>query len=173
MKNPQLVRSHVNPIDGVSDSLFVACASYEERTVLGVRKLSPRYRAQHSIICRAAEYKDKGKSSKYFEEIHKRLRNCSDAEPDEVQFGIEEPIDFIREFERKLNAHIAENPLQNVTVDITTFPRQELLILLKYLDSHLNRGNIRLLYGEPKKYATEEKNKEDRWLTGGVQSVHS
>jgi hypothetical protein len=48
-----------------------------------------------------------------------------------------------------------------------------LLLLTRYIDQHPQRGVVRLVYGEPKKYATEEKNKEDRWLTRGVLSVKS
>jgi hypothetical protein len=44
--------------------------------------------------------------------------------------------------------------------------------LLRYLDNYVVRGYIRLLYGEPAKYATEEKKEEYRWLTRGVKSVH-
>lgn len=174
MKNPQPIHGSVDPIEGAPDSLFITCASYEERTTVGARRLSPEYRVQQSIIFRAAEYKDKGKAPKYFEDICERLRDCSDDTPGEVTFGIEKPIDFIREFERRLNTcKKAKSSLRNVTVDITTFPRQELLILLKHLDHHPNRGNIRLLYAEPERYASEEENKEDRWLTRGVRSVHS
>src|SRR5437867_6260791 len=102
MKQLCLVDKGLNPIAGTADSLFISCASYERRTTLAIQKLSPRYRTEHSFICRAVEYKDKGKAPKYFEDIYKGLRRSSDTDPVEILFGIDGPINFIREMEKKV-----------------------------------------------------------------------
>lgn len=173
MPNPTLIDASVWPIQGDHDSLFICCSSYEERSTLGVRRLSAEYRADRSIICYAAEYADKGRAPEYFEELSRRLASHSRTGPDAVRFGIEDPLGFIRMLEETLGDVRGADPFEAVTLDTSTFPRQELLLLLRYLDSRPVRGQIRLLYGEPAKYATEEDSPEDRWLTRGVRSVHS
>jgi hypothetical protein len=162
----------VNPIDGRCDSLFICCSSYEERSTLGVRKLSPQYRANYSLICVASEYAEKGKGSQYYEEINRRLGIVCDHKPKTQKFQITDSIGFVRATEEEISRMHDQNPLCAVTIDISTFPREELLVLLRYLDNHPMRGRIRLLYGEPAIYATEEENDDDRWLTRGVKSVH-
>lgn len=172
MKNPAVVDGLLYPNDGYCDSLFICCSSYEERSALGVRRLSSQYRTNRSIICRSIEYADKGRAPQHFEEINACLKSASHMSPEIAPFEIEGPIGFVRSLGRRIDELHDENPLRAVTVDISTFPRQELLLLLRYLDNHPMRGQIRLLYGEPAQYATEEKNIEHRWLTRGVKSVH-
>jgi len=60
--------------------------------------------------------------------------------------------------------------VRNITVDITVFPRQELLLLLRLVDSLQGRIVARLLYSEPAHYSTED---AGGWLTRGVRSVRS
>ncbi len=167
------VTEGIKPINGNGDSLFIACASYEERTIGAVRNLSGLYSVQRCLICRSIEYKEKGQSPVLFDEMTKRLSGCSGAQPREILFTLDDPIGFIRQIDHELVEHGASNSLVAVTVDITTFPRQELMILLRYLDSHPARGRIRLVYVEPTKYATESGREEARWLTRGVRSVHA
>lgn len=172
MNNPTLIDGLVNPINGSCDSLFICCSSYEKRSALGVQRLSPQYRASRSIICRAREYKDKGKSTEYYEEIRGRLTKVCLTAPETYDFGIHDSIGFVHALGENISKLRDEDPLSAVTLDISTFPREELLLLLRYLDNNASRGQIRLLYGEPAKYATEEENEEYRWLTRGVKSVH-
>ena len=172
MENPKLVDDSIQPIDGHSDSLLICCSSYEERSTFGVRKLPPSYKVEHSFICRSNEYKDKGQAPQYYDEINMRLAEASLTSPVTQCFNIEESIGFVRSLDREISKLHDDSILRAVTVDITTFPREELLLLLRYLDNHTQRGQIRLLYGEPARYATENKNEEDRWLTRGVKSVH-
>lgn len=172
MRNPELIENSIKPIDGHSDSLYICCSSYEERSALSVRKLSLSYKVEHSFICRSIEYANKGNATQYYQEITDRLDGVSLTSPLTQPFEIEESINFVRALDREISKLNNDSPLRAVTVDITTFPREELLLLLRYLDNHTQRGRIRLLYGEPDKYATEDDIEEDRWLTRGVKSVH-
>lgn len=173
MNNPIPTDNLISPIDGRCDSLFICCSSYEERSTLGVRRLSPEYKADYSFICLASEYERKGKAPQYYEEIKTCLETACQQKPQTYRFRIEDSIGFVNTLDRQLGRLRDENPLRAVTIDISTFPREELLLLLRYLDNHVKRGQIRLLYGEPAMYATEEAAIEDRWLTRGVKSVHS
>lgn len=173
MRNPTLVEGFVEPIDGNADSLFICCSSYEERSTLGIRRLSRNYRSSYYLICRAREYEDKGAAPTYYEETYSRLKKASDQIVEIDSFAIDDSIGFVSALDRKLKSLDGADVLREVTVDISTFPREELLLLLRYLDNHVNRGRIRLLYAEPAKYATELEDEDKRWLTRGVRSVHS
>ncbi len=171
--NPKLIDSNITTICDTRDSLFLACASYEERTALGVKRLHKDYQTDLAIILRSEEYKDKGEAPKYFAEMQKRLSSCSDGNVHELSFPIESPVALVEAFHAQLASFNTAESLKNVTVDISTLPRQELLVLLRYLDAHPLRGNLRLLYVEPRKYATESTEEDIRWLTRGVKSVHA
>lgn len=163
----------VEPIGASGDTLFIMCTSYEERGAASVRKLSPQYSAQLSVICRAAEYLDKGKSPEFYEEAFHILSGHTKNDPIELVFRMEDPIALAQQLENRLRSKGMPEQFPNVTLDISTFPRQQLLLLLKFLDNSPYRSRIRLLYSEPARYATEAQNEEDRWLTRGVTSVHS
>lgn len=170
VKNPRRVKKRLNPIEGAMDSLFVTCANFEERCTHAPRMMFSEYWTQSSVICSTAEYARKGHSFEYSKEIRGHLKIHSKSEPQDVTLDLDHPIRFIRDFESKLIA-MARDHSQNVTVDITAFPHEELLMLLNYLDHYPKRRNIRLLYSEPMSYATEEDDEESCWLTRGVRSV--
>jgi hypothetical protein len=72
------------------------------------------------------------------------------------------------QFEGSYRELKATSLVSNVSVDVTTFPRQELLMLLRVLDSQSDLASTRLFYGEPLRYCTED---AGGWLTRGVKSV--
>jgi len=167
------VKTSVSPINGVSDSLFVTCASYEDRSVLAARKLSADYKADRAVIFQSVEYRNKGRSPQHFEEIADVLARRSDHKLIEMSFSMQKPTEFLDGFKKLVTEFGEAGLLRAITIDISTFPRRELLVLLRFIDGHPRRGIIRLLYGEPERYATEESNEEERWLTRGVRSVQS
>lgn len=173
MNNLELVQGKIVPITGGADSLFITCVSYEERTALGVRKLDDHYITGKSLVCLAAEYRDKGHTPKHLKEVMTKLSPKSQEKPEELVFSLEDPIAYLQSLEEQIGTQKLGNLYENVTVDISTFPRQELLMLLRYLDSRPGRGKIRLLYSEPERYGTEETNKRYKWLTRGVRSVNA
>jgi hypothetical protein len=101
------------------------------------------------------------------------IRSHTKQEVEAIFFELSDPLDLIRKLQLLVSRLTTQEIFRSVTIDITTFPRQALLLLTRYIDEHPHRGVVRLVYGEPKKYATEEKKKEDRWLTRGVLSVKS
>jgi hypothetical protein len=135
-----------------------------------LNRLDANYACGKAVICRSLEYRDKGDSPKHHTAVIDQLRKHTRSEPEIVDFSLDKPVQFLKEFMRKAGGYSKQ---QSVTVDITTFPRQEMMLLLKLFDQQPDRGSLRLLYAEPGKYATESQNKEDRWLTRGVTAVHS
>ncbi len=173
MHNPKRLKDLLIPINRSADSLFITCVSYEERSTLSARSLSSKYQADFAVIFSAIEFKHVGKTPRYFQEIVKTIQSRCKRKLEPFFFRMGNPFDLLHGFQKILKDSLVTDPLRAVTLDITTFPRQVLLPLLRFIDDHPQRGKIRLLYGEPKKYATEEKNQDYRWLTRGVLSVKS
>lgn len=173
MQNPKPVEKPILPIDGSKDSLFVACASYEERSALSATRLSQEYRSERALIFASIEYRHVGNTPRYLNEITSIMKARCEEGPAHVPFHTHDAIECLRVFRDTLQGSRLKDSFRAVTFDITTFPREQLLVLLRFIDAHPQRGKIRLLYGEPKRYATEEQAQEDRWLTRGVRSVQS
>ena len=169
----EVVGSGLKTINGSADSLLITCASYEERSTLSSRLLSPRYQAESAVVFAASEFRDIGKTPQYFQRITKELKSHCRQGPTPIFFDLASPLDLVQKLQMFLANLNSQHALKCVTIDITTFPRQALLLLIRYIDSHPHRRVIRLLYAEPKRYATEESKKGDRWLTRGVLSVKS
>lgn len=153
--------------NGRVDSLFVSCASYEPRTTAVAGRLAEGYRVERVIVCRAKEYLNKGNSTQLFQEVYSSFKGKALTAIHELQFELSRPIEFIRELGKALSDQISDG----ITVDISTFPRRELLIVLHLLQTRYSGLDLRLLYSEPGKYATENKDQEKRWLTQGVRAV--
>jgi hypothetical protein len=168
-----IVPTKVVAIDEKVDEVFICCNSFEPRTTSAARELDPKYLASRAIICRGDTYLDKGKTAAHLEFLTQTLRKRSREEPVELVFQYGNPVHFIQQFDQHFRSAVSSCRTANVTVDISTFPRQELLLLLRYLDRQPSRGEIRLLYGEPQKYATELRDPSKAWLTAGVKSVRA
>ncbi len=155
----------IHCISGSKDSIFIVCASYEDRARAAVQMLD-QYKVDHSVIFRSKEYATKGNTPANFDAIRTALQSVSFRAPQVVEFSIDRPIPSMFEFEHLCKIWQSSSPLENITVDITTFPRQELLLLLRVLASLPNRPTIRLISAEPEKYPTEAGE-------NGVKSVRS
>ena len=152
------------------ESLFVACASYEDRSLATIQNLSDDYRVAHATVFLSKEYEKKGKTPEHFKLIKERIQAACNDEPNVIRFGIAHTIQSMFEFQCLCQRWESSAQIQSITVDVSTFPREEMLLLLRVVDNLPNHPAIRLFYAEPQKYGTEEK---EGWLTRGVKSVHS
>lgn len=172
--NPMaILRLCVPPIRQATDrvdDLFVTCSSYEQRTLAVVNALSGDYRARQAAIFVAREYANKGHAPAHLKLIRQRLRQATPTEPTLVEFDIDRPIPSMRQFEAIYGEQATKHPPLSATLDITTFPRQEMLVLLRVLDKMMGLDRVRLLYTEPLKYGSEE---AGGWLTRGVKAVRA
>jgi hypothetical protein len=163
------VKDQIDTIKRTAESLFITCASYEPRTSAVALRLSGDYRVKNAVVCRAVEYLDQGRSQELFDEVFSSLGKRALNPIYELRFPLSQPVDFIR----KLGQHLRRIDIDDggITVDISTFPRRELLILLHLLQSRYPDVGLRLLYSEPSQYATENSDTNKRWLTQGVRAV--
>lgn len=148
-------------------SVLITCASFEERSMALIKRLSRDYRVNNSFIFRSNEYGGMGKSPEYFQTIHNRLLEATESDPTIIDFSMEHSIPSMAKFEKLLCGMTQSDVSTQAIVDITTFPRQELLMLLRVIDNE-PQISTKLFYAEPREYATEH---VGGWLTGGVKSV--
>lgn len=153
---------------GEKDTVLITCASFEERSAAVAQRLARNYVTEHTFIFRSTEYGDMGESPRYFRLIEDKMTSVSINKPTVVNFSIDHSIPSMAQFEAYYRELNSTSLVRNVSVDITTFPRQELLMLLRVLGSQSDHLSIRLFYGEPLRYCTED---PGGWLTRGVKSV--
>jgi len=144
------------------DTLFIGCISYEPRTLCALKKLDNDYRADFGVLLRNKFFENFAKLKKHKKESEKILENkLYFRKTEHMSLSIGNPIQIVIEIDKILKSIPKERKNINITLDITGFPRNELLVLIYYL-RHLSRvGIIRILYISPKIYGD--------WLTDGYR----
>ena len=135
------------------DGFYIACSSFEERC-LGVPKLlseTSRFRNAYNF--------------KYDEPSEKRDRNLEKLESLlETKGNVEciltlknRPLPSMKEIFKKLKLALKEKSSApaSVVLDISTFTKCHLLLLLKIIDDLELWGGLRIFYTEPKQYITD------------------
>ena len=161
------VSSNIHIVDENTDEVFIGCASFEDRTTAVINKLSAEYRVSSSFILKYDEKDRTTLRDQNFEKLRTALiQRSENAFP--IICDHHDPLDGISKirdlFEnRKIVLHD-----KNITVDITTFTKQFLLVLLKFLEKQKPKS-IRLFYTEPEDYAV----KWDKPLSYGLIDIVS
>jgi len=146
----------------VPDDLFIACISYEPRTLGVLKKLNDNYEASIGIFAVNKKFGNYTKVREHEEQVKKILESKSYFRRSmNITSFIDNPIQIIVDIDKIIkNAFSCKEDI-NITLDITTFPRDELLVLIYYL-RHLSKVQmIRILYTSPKKYGD--------WLSDGYR----
>jgi hypothetical protein len=163
--------NNLSPFSSSNKSeVFIGCASYEERCTGALLSASKDYNPESIIIFYSTEYLNKGKTKDFLELLMQFGITLTNEKPELIDFSVLSQ----RECLNRLNTSIMEKLHKGfqdikITIDITTFPRQLLFLLLREVRQIVQANNLRLLYSEPKQYSTEIR--QDGWLTKGVRSV--
>jgi len=149
---------------GVQDDLFLSCISYEPRSVGVLEKLNKEYRATTGLFVINKKFQN-------FSKVQENKMNVNNAlekflffkNTDYILTSIDNPIKIIIEIDKILKRDFQNKKSSGITItlDITAFPRCELLPLIYYL-RHLSYVNsIRILYACPEGYGN--------WLSKGYK----
>jgi len=152
---------------GLSDDLFLVCASYEPRTVAVAESLATKYRSKRAIIYVNKEFlegpgKDKTKSN------IDRLKEILSEHCDVVNLKEGSWLDaktqliILRDV---LTPKESEQPLEAVTLDITTFNREALITAAVLLRMNFPKSKIRAVYVSPKDHG--------KWLSRGFRDIRN
>jgi len=154
-----------NPSGG--DDIFIVCASFEDRTIAVTERMAENIRVENTIIFK---YDEKNRTSYRdinFEKLKNKLLNRS-----KIIYPIicnhHDPLDGIMKFkdlteQKKINL---EN--KNVFIDMTTFTKQYILVLFKFIESK-KPHSVRIFYAEPQNYAI----RWDKPLSSGIIDIIS
>lgn len=161
------ISDNIKPINNHKDDIFILCASFEERNRAVVERLAEKYRVAKSFIFKYDEKDRTNLRDQNFEKLKNALLLYSEnVYP--IICDHHDPLDGIDKFEDlcKNREIILEN--KNITIDITTFTKQYLLVLLRFIEKQTPKS-VRLFYTEPEDYAV----KWDKPLSYGLIDIVS
>ena len=145
--------------------LLICSASYEERCKVVADGISPTS-VQSVLVCENQDLIEVvGDSSQYLQQ-----RFSSVARP--VSLHSKKPLQTADALSSSLDLAI-HSKTQTIVVDITTFTREALLILLSLLRSKASSSiTVHLVYVAAADYSVGDTGK-DKWLSTGVESIRS
>jgi hypothetical protein len=149
------VQETVKPVDNVQDDIFISCASFEKRCRGVVEKFDIKYRALDSFVFRYdAESMTNLRDINFGKMVDIVQRHSGKTSP--VICNHHDPLDGVFKFQELLKNSQTELSGKIVTLDVTTFTKQYILVLLKFLENQRPRL-VRIFYTEPLDYAAKWK----------------
>ena len=147
------ISNNIRPINKDKDDVFVVCTSFEERTTAVIGKFDERYGVVNSFVFKYDEKNRTNLRDINFGKIMNALREHSKS-----IFPIicdhHDPLDGVFKFKHLCKDRSIELKNKNITIDITTFTKQYLLVLLKFIEKQ-DPKSVRLFYTEPEDYAVK------------------
>lgn len=147
------ISNNIRPINKDKDDVFIMCTSFEERTTAAIEKLDERYGVVNSFVFK---YDEKNRTN--LRDINFRKIMNILGEHSKSTFPIicdhHDPLDGVFKFKYLCKDRSMELKNKNITIDITTFTKQYLLVLLKFIEKQ-DPKSIRLFYTEPEDYAVK------------------
>lgn len=136
---------------GQPDSVFIACASFEERCLGVLRRLSEDYRFDNGFLF---AYDDPNEERElHLQEMEQILKLRGSLQT--IRTSENEPLPALGELAAKLNRLKLHTDNCIITIDITTFTKRHLLLLLKIIDDLGLWNALRVYYTEPRDYITD------------------
>lgn len=145
--------NNIEPIEGDKDDIFIACVSFEDRTTAIADRFSKKYKIANSFVFKYDEKNMTNLRDVNFEKLKSKIEQHS-----EKIFPIicnhHDPLDGVFKFRDLLknNMPVLEN--KNITIDITTFTKQYILVLLRFIENQKPKS-VRVFYAEPEDYAVK------------------
>jgi hypothetical protein len=157
----------INQIDEQEpDDLYFVSAGFEDRALSATESLDPDYQSKLGLIYVNKEYFNKSedcKTKKHLKQLEESMEeHCDEVdvimgswlEADEQLFSLREGLQVL---DQKDNL--------NITIDVTAFNREALLVSFNILYSICDDVTTRVLYVSPKEHGS--------WLSKGHQSVRN
>lgn len=147
------VSDEIKPVENNKDDIFIVCASFEDRTTAVVNKFSKKYKVTTSFIFKYDEPNLTNLRDANFNKLMETLSVHSDNVLP-VICNHHDPLDGVFKLKILCEYKSLDFENKNVTIDITTFTKQYLLVLFKFIEKH-NPKSVRLFYTEPEDYAVK------------------
>jgi hypothetical protein len=137
---------YLEPIDGITDDLLIIFASPEERC-LGIARKIERYNSKHVALIAIADEPNE-KRNVHLNKLTELCRRSSihvfNYKHTDSVYGVSDLAAFVNNLYDGL-------PLK-ISIDISTFPRNSLMLTLAAIERLKLTQEIRLLYSEPQSY---------------------
>lgn len=160
----------VTSLDKLKDSLkpkydvFIASASFESRCIKIAEKITPLINFKYKYVSII---------SPPIVEVENTIESFVNLGFEKIYVNNIDQISTFSNFITPISNTINNNPKSSFLIDITTFTRQTLLILLRILRNTLTKDNlVQFLYTPAAEYAVGLK-EEEKWLTKGILEVNS
>lgn len=161
----------VTSLDKLRDSLkkhydvFIASASFEERSFSVVKNIIPDISFSFKFVVAVLHNRP------FIEDSLTKFK--SDFEFEQIDVDSMNQLLTVKNYLSNIEIVLKNNPEASFLIDISTFTRQNLLILLRVLRNRLSKKNkIELLYSLVSDYAVGLPENE-KWLSKGILSVSS
>jgi hypothetical protein len=149
-----------------SVSVFVCCASYEDRC-LSIARHMPLPPVKRALVAR-----NSGLGS-LVDPNAEKLRTLFGERAQDVVLDFRDPLATADSLQTALSSAVKEKP-QRFLLDITTFTHEQLLILLRLLSLRLKENDkVVCAYTCAAEYSVNETRPEEKWLSKGVAEVRS
>jgi len=149
---------------GSADDLFICCASFEERSSAVAWNLFD-YKTCATFMFSFTETDRRGLRQHQRDLIREKMVSRSGMFFD-VRCDLGDPVTGVTQFLDLCKTNGIGLTNQAISLDITTFTKQYLLVLLKMLDMIHSGNQIRILYAYPAEYSP-------RKLTEGSREIRS
>lgn len=149
-------------LKGENDDIFIIAASFEERGIAVATYLKDDYKCKNAIIY---YNEDNCNYIKNLTLIKEHLKQRSENEivvKEGSHRNIQKKNKIMTEIAEYCKEHMS-NGITNIAVDITSFSRIDLIILLDYLVSYIENVKIKLLYVSPEEHG--------EWLSKGYSEI--
>lgn len=154
--------------DGIPDDLFLACASYEPRTVAVAELLASEYRSKKGVIYVNREFLEghRGERTKLnLDRLKEILRQHCDAVNLVEGSWLNAKDQLISLRDALVPGNCEQQQEAVITLDTTTFNREALLTAAVLLRTRFPKSDIRAVYVSPEDYG--------EWLSRGFRCVRS
>jgi len=132
------------------DEIFVGCASFEDRTTAVVDNFSEEYKVSTSFIFKYDEKNKTAFRDQNFEKLtNALLQHSRTIIP--IICDHHDSLDGVSKFHDLCESRGIVLESKNITIDTTTFTKQYLLVLLKFIEKQKPKS-MRLFYTEPEDY---------------------
>lgn len=148
---------------GEKDDIFIIGASFEERGVALKYYLNDDYRCKSAIIYYNEDNCNYEKNLELIENILKEKVQNEVIKKEGSHRNILKKNKVMTEIAEYCKEHENVEDVTNIVIDITSFTRIDLIIILDYIKSYLSNVIIKLIYVSPKEHG--------KWLSKGYTEI--
>ena len=158
-----------NRLSDTEIDIFLCSASFEERCTSITENLDPEW-VKSVIVATNTSFGDLVEDKRTL--LTRRFQKAG-VEVSDLPLDSNDPIKSGDAIVNIIGTVLSKTNPQRFLIDITTFTREALLMLVKYLKTVTKKGDeVEFIYAHAKEYSVGD-SPEDKWLSKGIREVRS